>query len=327
MAEEMIESNGSLTPTGVDNAKKWDLRTSSSVDKNGNPDGTGTGWGWFPGYAIDVSKGIRLDIMFSEDSSFPNQNGSDMIFNPSDEIWVNQSITGINLGTADWSTFSDVSADEICLGGKHWVFVLNTPYQGDDELLNTNKDLFDNWNLASRKKKLIPKITWVMGTMGTGIDFNSEWSDFGYKVRVTEKYGIRNESGVNSGFPKYRFNTNDILTVLNDEQTQKEGLEMVNVVPNPYNGISSYETSQLDNRVKIINLPRECTISIYSINGTLINQVSKDAETTEFEWDLKNMYGIPIASGLYIIHIDAPGIGEKVIKWFGTMRPIDLNTF
>ena len=39
------------------------------------------------------------------------------------------------------------------------------------------------------------------------------------------------------------------------------------------------------------------------------------------------MYGIPIASGLYIIHVDAPGIGEKVIKWFGTMRPIDLNTF
>ena len=52
----------------------------------------------------------------------------------------------------------------------------------------------------------------------------------------------------------------------------KDGLEMVNVVPNPYNGISSYESSQLDNRVKIINLPRECTISIYSINGSLIVQ-------------------------------------------------------
>ena len=113
----------------------------------------------------------------------------------------------------------------------------------------------------------------------------------------------------------------------NDSQTQKEGLDMVNVVPNPYYGGSSYETNQLDNRVKIINLPRECTISIYSINGSLINQISKDAETTEYEWDLKNMYGIPIASGLYIIHIDAPGIGEKVVKWFGTMRPIDLNTF
>ena len=101
------------------------MRTSESVDKNGNPDGTGTGWGWFPGYAIDVSKGIRLDIMFSEDSSFPDQNGADMIFNPSDEIWVDQSIVGVNLGTADWSTFSEVSADEICMG-EHWVYIKYT---------------------------------------------------------------------------------------------------------------------------------------------------------------------------------------------------------
>ena len=158
LAKDLVRTKAKLKiydPQGMDNAKKWDLRTSSSVDKNGVSDETGTGWGWFPGYAIDVSKGIRLDMMFSEDSSFPDQNGSDMIFNPSDEIWINQSFTGINLGTADWSTFSDISANQLCLGGKHWVFVLNTPYQGDDESLNTNKDLFDNWSLASRKKKLI----------------------------------------------------------------------------------------------------------------------------------------------------------------------------
>jgi hypothetical protein len=39
---------------------------------------------------------------------------------------------------------------------------------------------------------------------------------------------------------------------------------------------------------------------------------------------LKNEYGITVASGVYIIHIDAPGIGEKVLKWFGAMRPMDL---
>ena len=326
MAEEIIEENGSLTPTGMGDAKKWDLRTSNSVDKDGNQDGLGSGWGWFPGYAVDVSKGIRLDIMFSEDSSFPDQNGADMKFNPSNQIWEGQSASELALGTAAWSTFSDVEADDICLGGKHWVYVLNTPYQGDDENLNTNKDLFDNWNLASRKKKLIPKITWVMSTIGTDVSFDSDWADFGIKVRVSEKYRARNNSD-NNGNPKYRFNTDNILTVFDDSQTQKDGLDMVNVVPNPYYGSSSYETNQLDNRVKIINLPRICTISIYSINGSLINQISKDAETTEYEWDLKNMYGIPVSSGLYIIHVDAPGIGEKVIKWFGTMRPIDLNTF
>ena len=98
-------------------------------------------------------------------------------------------------------------------------------------------------------------------------------------------------------------------------------------MPNPYYGASGYETGQVDNRVKITNLPRECTISIYTVNGNLIKQVKKDNDISFFEWDLKNNYGIPIASGIYIIHIDAGEIGEKVLKWFGTLRPTDLDSF
>jgi len=48
---------------------------------------------------------------------------------------------------------------------------------------------------------------------------------------------------------------------------------------------------------------------------------------TSYDWDLTNMKGIPVSSGLYIIHVDAPGIGEKVVKFFGVMKPIDLNSF
>ncbi|MGZ3884597.1 MAG: hypothetical protein ACXVPD_10370, partial [Bacteroidia bacterium] len=45
------------------------------------------------------------------------------------------------------------------------------------------------------------------------------------------------------------------------------------------------------------------------------------------DWDLKNQSGIPVASGLYIFHIDAPGVGEKILKWFGVMRPLDLQNY
>ena len=45
--------------------------------------------------------------------------------------------------------------------------------------------------------------------------------------------------------------------------------------------------------------------------------------TPAIEWDLKNAKGIPIASGVYLIHIDAPGLGERVIKWFGVNRKFD----
>jgi len=64
------------------------------------------------------------------------------------------------------------------------------------------------------------------------------------------------------------------------------------------------------------------------VNGTLVRTFRKDdPTTTSIDWDLKNQDEIVVSSGLYIIHIEAPGIGEKVIKWFGVLRPIDLNSF
>ncbi|MBL6871633.1 MAG: hypothetical protein ISQ95_03455, partial [Flavobacteriales bacterium] len=48
---------------------------------------------------------------------------------------------------------------------------------------------------------------------------------------------------------------------------------------------------------------------------------------TSIDWNLKNKVGIPIASGVYLIHINAPGVCEKVLKWFGVIRPPDLDSF
>jgi len=96
-------------------------------------------------------------------------------------------------------------------------------------------------------------------------------------------------------------------------------------VPNPYYGNSSYELTQLDNLVKITNLPKLCTVSIYALNGNLVRRFAKDADQTYLDWDLKNQYGIPIASGAYIVYVDAPNIGHKVVKFFGALRPQDLN--
>ena len=50
-----------------------------------------------------------------------------------------------------------------------------------------------------------------------------------------------------------------------------------------------------------------------------------DAKTS-VDWDLKNFAGIPIAGGVYLIHVKADGLGERTIKWFGILRPVDLNS-
>jgi hypothetical protein len=70
----------------IGGARKNFLRNSPSVDKNGNPDGDGTGMGWFPGYAVDIETGDRLNIAFGENSWLGGDNGDDMLWNPSSRL-------------------------------------------------------------------------------------------------------------------------------------------------------------------------------------------------------------------------------------------------
>ena len=57
------------------------------------------------------------------------------------------------------------------------------------------------------------------------------------------------------------------------------------------------------------------------------NDIRQSKRLSYLDWDLKNQFGIPIASGLYIVHVDAGELGEKVLKWFGGMRPLDLQNY
>jgi hypothetical protein len=152
----------------------------------------------------------------------------------------------------------------------------------------------------------------------------------------------------NFNYPLYTFNTSDIYTLINQTDVAKNALDLIKVVPNPYYGSSSYESNRVDNRVRITNLPNKCTIKIFSLNGTLVKTITRDVSGQEDlytnlsnsgsssvkskrssyqDWDLKNQDNITVASGLYIFHINAPGIGEKTVKWFGIIRPLDVQNY
>jgi hypothetical protein len=68
-------------------------------------------------------------------------------------------------------------------------------------------------------------------------------------------------------------------------------------------------------------------INIYNVSGTLVRTFNKADPLTSLDWDLKNRRNVPVAGGVYIIHINIPGVGEKILKWFGVMRPVDLDSF
>ncbi len=339
-----------LSEGGVE---RFEKRASASVDKYGNPAPEGsrpsddpddpnyisaTGYGWFPGYAINVETGERLNIIFGENSFLVGENGRDMLFNPSP------------------ATYDDMGNP--LFGGMHYVYVLNHknlrfstlgvsleyhfPAYDACAYFEKAKHLYDTLQPSPLPPSVYNPI--IFSTiMYAGIPLSvedEEWlpegNDWKLRIRLSKPYrryfstipgpGQELAYTENEGYPVYQFSTKGISTTEYYAEKASSDLDLINVVPNPYYAYNSYENNALDTRVKITNLPSRATVTIYNINGTLVRQLTKDSQNTYLDWDLKNFAGIQVSGGIYIIHVDTDE-GERVLKWFGVMRPPDLNTF
>jgi hypothetical protein len=104
-------------------------------------------------------------------------------------------------------------------------------------------------------------------------------------------------------------------------------LDEITLVPNPYRGSSSYDVSTFQSEVRVTNLPERATVRIYTLSGTLIRTLDKVPGSDFLRWDLRTEEGLPIASGIYLVHVDVPDVGERVLK-FGVVSPrIQLDVF
>ena len=99
----------------------------------------------------------------------------------------------------------------------------------------------------------------------------------------------------------------------------ESALELIGIVPNPYRARSVYETGSTERIARFVNLPETATIRIFTLAGTLIRTLEKTNPSTILDWNLTTESGLPIASGLYLIHIEVPGVGETVLK-FGVIQ-------
>ncbi len=397
-------------------AIKFQIRKHPSVDKNGNTgDGMVTndpndadyiaaeGMSWFPGYAINVETGERLNIIFGEDSWNYADNGKDLLWNP----------TARMVG----------SAYPYAFGGRHYIYVIGnnryekyktsslyteaaaldgTPvgagrYDGCAQLYPQWKAVYANVTTPANRvfssrifRSILNDMMWVNIPVlsssaysftnpsqiptevkirirvakpyrygystfytdtttytSTNLGDLKSWRSYPFASSLPKNTGsLINVSSnpQNNNFPMYQFSTSDIYTITNDGEVAKNALDIIRVVPNPYYGYSTYEGNRLETKIKITNLPSDCTIKIYTLNGTLIRTLTRNMENQEdnysytndfkqakwipyIEWDLKNQNGILVSSGMYIIHVSSPKYGEKIIKWFGIMRPYDLQSF
>lgn len=326
------------------NIDKMYLRAGQSKDRDGKT-GTAeatangsqpTGMSYFPGYAINVETGERLNMAFAEDSYHIADNGRDMIWNPTSRALTDQGYLHYNLWGATGLQYNWVP-----LGGKHFIYVFGHRVNGADLMPAYDEGKAFYTALLSGSEVMIRRM--FQDALWTSIPLVADDHKFTDPAKIPTEARVRirvqrpyrryyaattgANPAVNNDYPMYRFNTDALATSTNVNDVAKNALDLIRAVPNPYYAYSAYETDQLDNRIKIVNLPEACTVSIYTVNGTLVRRFRKDDSSTYLEWDLKNHAGIPIAGGVYIIHVDAPGIGEKSIKWFGTLRPIDLNAF
>jgi hypothetical protein len=119
---------------------------------------------------------------------------------------------------------------------------------------------------------------------------------------------------------EYRFTT---IASLVDTPLATSQLDEIAVVPNPYVVTASWEPQHLyvsgrgTRKIDFINLPQECTIKIFTMSGHLIGTLhhSSTIENGAEPWNMLSNDGLEIAYGVYIYHVDAPGVGEKIGKF------------
>ncbi|MGB9721946.1 MAG: hypothetical protein ACPL28_10775 [bacterium] len=96
----------------------------------------------------------------------------------------------------------------------------------------------------------------------------------------------------------------------------------VKVVPNPYLIHNEWQQSSLIRRLRFINLPSDCVIRIFTLNGDLVKtivhkatvcSVLGDAGGDEW-WDLLKENKHLVTSGVYIFHVDSR-VGQQTGKF------------
>ena len=179
-------------------------------------------------------------------------------------------------------------------GGREYMFILNDTYDEQyTEYLNGNLDgTFNNSMYAA----------------GWGARGSHPYLESAFEIKIIASH-------VNSTNDIFTFSAPDAKT--SDKADLKADIKKINVVPNPYYGYHRNESNIFARWVQFNNLPanQKVTIKIFDLAGNRIRTLKKPEDaTTILEYDLKNEYDLPIASGIYVYHVEVKGVGNKVGK-------------
>ena len=113
-----------------------------------------------------------------------------------------------------------------------------------------------------------------------------------------------------------------------NEDSARESLKDITVVPNPYVVAASWEPRHLyqsgrgPRKIDFINLPNKCTIKIFTLAGYLVNTLEHDDvyENGTESWNLLSKDGLEIAYGVYLYHVNAYELGVETTGKFAVIK-------
>ncbi len=298
--EESPIFNGSLISFYNDTSIVYDVSNSGwSVGESDyiarirlNPD-----WENVAGYRLNLPMPADYEITFVDSDSVETENA----FGLSSRM-VNVSI----INTTDTSTASFALWDHD--GSQDYN-------HGDDLVIIVPDDDFifrkhTSWVIRFESRYTVDTV-WVDGvpvldTTASTIDPPGPGDTFTLKTMKPFRDG-----------EKYRFT---ISGADSSDDLANEELDDIYVVPDPYVVTATWEPQNYfkfgrgERRLHFFNLPRICTIRIYTLNGHLVDTIEHNstADNGMKAWDLLSSEGSEISYGIYLYHVDAPGVGTHV---------------
>ena len=128
-------------------------------------------------------------------------------------------------------------------------------------------------------------------------------------------------------YTKKPFRTGEYVEFSTEGQTfdvslAQSEMDNIAVVPNPYVGAASWEpintnVGRGERRIFFTHLPSKCIIRIYTMSGKHLQTIEHDSNLTDGQesWNLVSKDGMDISYGVYVYHVEAPDIGEKIGKF------------
>ena len=254
---------------------------------------------------------------------------------------VKESDFGINQDLTGWSTSSNTNLENTILAYKKTDptdYELRFTAQFGDTAVNDVLANFSVWNVLEEEKVKFAiaentfNIKWDPGDIIFILKGGVTFQDIAWEVHFDSTktgYVPPTDGDIFYIATDKPFAAGDLFSFQTDAasvntEKAKSELDKISVVPNPYVATNVIEPKNTVEREKrgyrrmyFDNLPAQCTIRIYTMTGELVRVPEHNSAFDDGQeyWDLLTKDNMEVAYGLYIFHVDAPGIGEKIGKF------------